>query len=68
MTNSQSDPEVGRLYAKLNQASASPDQLAAWLKAPNPAFGGSQPLLVIERGEIDRLWRIIYFLESGSPS
>lgn len=60
--------EIGRLYAKLGQSFASPEQLAAWLKTPNKAFGGSQPLQVIERGEIDRIWRMIYFLESGSPS
>ncbi len=60
--------EIGRLYAKLHQGFASPEQLAAWLKTPNQAFGGSQPLQVIERGEIDRIWRMIYFLESGSPS
>ena len=60
--------EVGRLYARLHQSFASPEQLAAWLKTPNKAFGGSQPLQVIERGEIDRIWRMIYFLESGSPS
>jgi transcriptional regulator with XRE-family HTH domain len=60
--------EVGRLYAKLRQSFASPEQLATWLKTPNQAFGGSQPLQVIERGEIDRIWRMIYFLESGSPS
>ena len=60
--------EIGRLYAKLRQSFASPEQLATWLKAPNNAFGGSQPIQVIERGEIDRIWRMIYFLESGSPS
>ena len=60
--------EIGRLYVKLSQSFASPEQLATWLKTPNPAFGGSQPLQVIERGEIDRIWRMVYFLESGSPS
>jgi len=60
--------EIGRLYAKLRQSFASPEQLATWLKTPNRAFSGSQPLQVIERGEIDRIWRMIYFLESGSPS
>ncbi len=59
--------EIGRLYAKLRQSFASPEQLATWLKTPNKAFGGSQPLQVIERGEIDRVWRMIHFLESGSP-
>jgi transcriptional regulator with XRE-family HTH domain len=60
--------EIGRLYAKLHESFASPAELATWLKTPNKAFGGSQPLQVIERGEIDRIWRMIYFLESGSPS
>ena len=60
--------EIGRLYTKLRQAFASSEQLATWLKTANKAFGGSQPLQVIERGEIDRIWRMIYFLESGSPS
>lgn len=60
--------EIDRLYAELRQSSASQEQLATWLKTPNKAFGGSQPLQVIERGEIDRIWRMIYFLESGSPS
>ena len=39
-----------------------------WLRTPNPAFGGSKPLQVIERGESDRLWEMIYFLRSGVPS
>ena len=60
--------EIGRMYSKLRQSFATPEQLATWLKTPNPAFTGSQPLQVIERGEIDRIWRMIYFLESGSPS
>ncbi len=60
--------EIGRLYARLRQSFTSPEQLTTWLKSPNQAFGGSQPLQVIERGEIDRIWRMIYFLESGSPS
>lgn len=60
--------EVGRLYTKLSQSFASAEHLAAWLKTPNKAFGGSQPLQVIERGEIDRVWRMVYFLESGTPS
>lgn len=60
--------EIGRLYSKLSQSFTSPEQLSCWLKTPNKAFGGSQPLQVIERGEIDRIWRMVYFLESGSPS
>ena len=38
-----------------------------WLSTPNPAFAGLSPLELIERGESDRLWRMIYELESGQP-
>ena len=34
---------------------------------PNPAFDGSTPLQVVERGETDRVWRMVYELESGEP-
>jgi Protein of unknown function (DUF2384) len=44
------------------------DSVGAWLNAPNPAFSGRKPLEVIERGESDRLWSMIYFLRSGAPS
>jgi hypothetical protein len=60
-------PEIGRLYAKLRQAFPSAGQLTSWLNAPNKAFGGVPPLQVIERGETDRVWRMVYFLESGTP-
>ena len=36
-----------------------------WLRTPNAAFGGLKPLEVIERGETDRLWRMLFYLESG---
>ncbi|MGZ4963533.1 MAG: hypothetical protein ACXWBP_02785 [Limisphaerales bacterium] len=39
-----------------------------WLKQTNEAFAGSTPLQVIERGELDRIWRMIYELESGEPT
>ena len=39
-----------------------------WLEAPNDAFGGAKPLEVIERGEGDRIWQLIYTLRSGGVS
>jgi hypothetical protein len=45
-----------------------PEAIPAWLETPNEAFGGLKPLEVIERGEIDRLWNMIFYLESGVPS
>jgi DNA-binding transcriptional regulator YiaG len=58
--------ETQRLFtalAKLVKATA----IGPWLETANPAFGGSTPVQVIERGETDRLWRMIYELESGQP-
>src|ERR1700731_2910909 len=31
-----------------------------WLDTPNDAFSGLKPLDLIERGEVDRLWRMIF--------
>lgn len=59
--------EVGRLHQRLRAAFPDATQLAAWLRTPNKAFEGSTPIQVVERGEIDRLWRMVYFLESGTP-
>lgn len=42
--------------------------IADWLDTPNPAFDGLKPIEVVERGQIDRLWRMIFQLESGVPS
>jgi hypothetical protein len=44
-----------------------PAQVGNWLKSPNPAFDGSTPLQVVERGEMDRIWHMLYDLESGQP-
>ena len=44
------------------------DFIAPWLATPNDEFDGLKPLEVIERGEIDRLWDMIFYLESGIAS
>ena len=46
----------------------SPEAIPGWLNSPNRAFDGLKPIEVIERGEIDRLWDMIFYLESGIPS
>lgn len=58
--------EMNRLFTTLEQLVAK-EAIGPWLKEPNLAFYGSTPLQVIERGETDRLWRMIYELESGEP-
>ena len=42
-------------------------EVGRWMKTPNPAFDGSTPMQVIERGEMDRIWRLLYDVESGQP-
>jgi hypothetical protein len=40
--------------------------LGKWFDAPNPAFGGLKPIEVIERGQTDRLWQMIFELKAGT--
>jgi hypothetical protein len=65
-SSAQKIREVTRLFdalAGLIKAKA----IGKWLQQPNPAFDGSTPLQVIERGETDRLWRMIWHLREGNP-
>ena len=59
--------ELVRLFDALADLMENPKEVAVWLQEPNSAFDGSTPLQVIERGETDRLWKMIYVLESGEP-
>ncbi len=59
--------ELQRLQEGLSKVVKS-EVVPHWMTTPNDAFGGLKPLEVIERGETDRLWRMIYFLESGVAS
>ena len=40
--------------------------IGEWLQRPNKQFDGSTPLQVIERGETDRLWRMVWQLREGN--
>jgi hypothetical protein len=42
------------------------DAIPGWFETPNKAFEGLKPLEVIERGEIDRLWDMIFYLGAGA--
>lgn len=44
------------------------ESLGRWLQTPNDAFDSLKPLEVIERGESDRIWSMVYILRSGVPS
>ncbi len=58
--------EVDRLFHALSEV-VEPGSLGPWFVAPNDAFDGFKPIEVIERGEIDRLWEMVYRLRSGIP-
>lgn len=51
--------EIHRLYQALVEIIPEP-QVGTWLISPNPALNGFKPLEVVERGEIDRIWRLIH--------
>jgi len=59
--------ELDRFRDRLSEV-ISADAIPAWLDTPNDAFGGLKPLEVIERGEIDRLWNMIFCLGSRIPN
>ena len=44
------------------------ETIGDWLVTPNDAFDGLKPLEVIERGEVDRVWQMIFLLRSGVSS
>jgi hypothetical protein len=57
--------EMSRLFEALSQI-VDVDAIGDWLKRPNRVLEGSTPLQVIERGETDRIWRMIWELQSGN--
>lgn len=59
--------EIERFEERLAEV-VRPAFISKWLETPNEAFQGLKPLEVIERGEIDRLWDMIFYLESGVAS
>ncbi|MEX2287031.1 MAG: hypothetical protein WD648_08080 [Planctomycetaceae bacterium] len=58
--------EVARLYEALSEVVES-KCVAQWFVTPHEAFGGLKPIELIERGEIDRLWDMVYRLQTGMP-
>jgi len=59
--------ELDRFRDRLSEVAAT-DAIPSWLDTPNEEFDGLKPLEVIERGEIDRLWNMIFYLQSGVAS
>jgi transcriptional regulator with XRE-family HTH domain len=57
--------EFGRMYQALSEL-VQPSAIGPWLERSNPSLQGSTPLQVIERGEGDRIWRMIWQLREGN--
>ncbi len=58
--------EMQRLHQALSQHLPH-ERIADWLDTPNLELKNLKPIEVIERGEIDRLWILLYQLEAGIP-
>ncbi|MFN9236082.1 MAG: hypothetical protein ACK6D4_15720 [Planctomyces sp.] len=58
--------EVKRLCDALSEV-LEPSALGDWFNSAGEAFAGLKPIEVIERGEIDRLWEMLFRLRSGLP-
>lgn len=57
--------EVTRLFDALSDIIKA-NAIGPWLQRPNRQFDGSTPLQVMERGEGDRLWQMIWQLREGN--
>jgi hypothetical protein len=44
------------------------EAIAGWLQTPVEGLANLKPVEVMERGETDRLWRMLFFLGSGTLS
>ena len=58
--------EVFRLYEALSDV-VDPESIGLWFQTPNDAFDGFKPMELVERGEIDRLWNMVFELRTGMP-
>ena len=63
--NERNLTELSRLFAALVELVPAA-QIGSWLETSNSAFEGSTPVQVIERGESDRIWRMIWELRDGN--
>lgn len=58
--------EVYRLWEALSDL-VDPTSLGLWFQTPNESLDRLKPIEVIERGEIDRLWEMVFELQTGMP-
>ena len=56
--------ETDRLRAALGELLL-PQELGEWMRTSNSAFEGQTPIQVMERGESDRLWQMIFQIDAN---
>ena len=59
--------EIRRVVDALSEV-VNEEAIGPWMLRPNQAFDRLKPIEVIERGEVDRIWQMIFLLRSGTPS
>jgi hypothetical protein len=59
--------EMDRLRAALADGMRE-EFIPQWLEMPHEGLGGLKPVEVLERGEVDRLWRVVLLIGSGMPT
>lgn len=59
--------EMERLRAALAEGLRE-EYIPQWLETPCEGLGGLKPVEVLERGEADRLWRVVLLIGSGMPT
>lgn len=62
----QSYNEVYRLYEALTEV-VNPDCLGDWFQTPNDSFDGLAPVDLVAHGNINRLWSMVFQLQTGMP-
>jgi DNA-binding transcriptional regulator YiaG len=59
--------EMERLRAALAEGLRG-EFIRQWLETPCDGLGGLKPVEVLERGETDRLWKVVLMIGSGMPT
>jgi DNA-binding XRE family transcriptional regulator len=56
--------QLERIYLAAKKV-MKPQSIGKWFESPVEGLGGLKPREVIERGEHDRVWRLLFAVESG---
>jgi len=59
--------EIRRVVDALSEV-VKKEAIGPWILQPNHVLDGLKPIEVIERGEVDKIWQMVFLLRSGTPS